>query len=84
MFREAEWGRSKHRIGLGGEWLRTDITELRDGLQTSLLDGSTTNIILGEDMPVRDFPKSRTDKFGLWLQDEIGHRPESSYAGHIG
>jgi len=72
MFREAEWGRSKHRIGLGGQWIRTDIAELRDGLQTSLLDGSTTNIILGEEMPVRDFPKSRTDKFGLWLQDEIG------------
>ena len=71
MFRETEWGHSQHRVGLGAEWIRTDIFELRDGLQTSLLDGSTSNIILGEEMPVRDFPKSRTDKFGVWLQDEI-------------
>jgi hemoglobin/transferrin/lactoferrin receptor protein len=71
MFREAEWGHSQHLFGLGAEWIRTDIFELRDGLQTSLLDGSTSNIILGEEMPVRDFPKSRTNKFGAWLQDEI-------------
>jgi len=71
VFRELEWGRSRHRVGFGAEWLRTDIRELRDGLQTSLVDGSSTNVILGESMPVRDFPKSRTDEYGLWIQDEI-------------
>jgi hemoglobin/transferrin/lactoferrin receptor protein len=44
---------------------------MRDGLQTSLVDGSSSNIILGEEMPVRDFPNSRTDKIGIWAQDEI-------------
>jgi hemoglobin/transferrin/lactoferrin receptor protein len=71
IFRELDWGRSHHRIGLGTEWIGSDIEELRDGLQTSLLDGSSSNIILGEEMPVRDFPNSRTDKFGIWAQDEI-------------
>ncbi len=69
--REKQWGSSNHRIGLGAEWLRTDISELRDGLETSLIDGSSSNIILGEEMPVRDFPNSRTDEIGLFVQDEI-------------
>jgi hemoglobin/transferrin/lactoferrin receptor protein len=71
MFREESWGASDHRIGVGAEWTRSDIKELRDGLQTDLRDGSTSNVILGEEMPLRDFPKSRTDEFGLWIQDEI-------------
>jgi len=71
LSRETQWGSSTHRIGLGAEWLRTDITEMRDGLQTSLIDGSSTNIILGEEMPVRDFPISRTGETGLFIQDEI-------------
>lgn len=69
--RETEWGASLHRIGLGGEWLRSDVSELRDGRQTSLVDGSSTNFILGENLPVRDFPESRTVETGVWLQDEI-------------
>jgi len=71
LFREASWGQSVHRFALGAEWMRTDITEMRDGLQTSLIDGSSTNIILGEEMPVRDFPISRTDEYSLFIQDEI-------------
>jgi len=71
IFRDLDWGRSQHRIGLGADWTGSDIEEMRDGLQTNLQDGSSSNIILGEEMPVRDFPKSRTDKFGLWAQDEI-------------
>ncbi len=71
LFREKQWGSTTHHIGLGAELLRTDITEMRDGLQTSLIDGSSTNIILGEEMPVRDFPISRTGDIGLFIQDEI-------------
>jgi hemoglobin/transferrin/lactoferrin receptor protein len=71
IFRELDWGRSQHRIGLGAEWVSSDIKVMRDGLQTSLLDGSSSNIILGEEMPVRDFPNSRTDEYGFWVQDEI-------------
>jgi hemoglobin/transferrin/lactoferrin receptor protein len=69
--RELEWGDALHRLGVGGEWLRSEISELRDGVQTSLSDGSSTNLILGESMPVRDFPESRTTETGAWVQDEI-------------
>ena len=71
LFREVVWGGNVHRFGLGGEWKLKNISELRDGLQTSLIDGSTTPFILGEEMPVRDFPISDTSEFGLYLQDEI-------------
>lgn len=69
--REAAWRNAWHRIGVGGERLRSDISELRDGRQTGLADGSSTNVILGENLPVRDFPESRTVETGVWLQDEI-------------
>lgn len=71
MFRTEQWGGSEHRIGLGLQWLQTDTSELRDGLQTNLLTGSTTNVILGETLPVRDFPNSRSRELGLFVQDEI-------------
>lgn len=71
VFRNVEWGGSRHGFGLGAEWGRSDIDELRDGLQTSLVDGSSSNVILGESMPVRDFPVSRTRQTGVWLQDAI-------------
>jgi len=69
--RESTWGASSHQWAAGAEWSRRDTEELRDGLQTNLTDGSTTNVILGESMPVRDFPLSRTTEIGLWLQDAI-------------
>ena len=71
LYRDVFWGSAVHRIGTGGEWKTKDIKEWRDGLQTSLVDGSSTNVILGEEMPVRDFPVSSTNEFSLWLQDEI-------------
>jgi hemoglobin/transferrin/lactoferrin receptor protein len=71
MFRQAVWGSSVHHIGMGLEWLSSDSVELRDGLQTDLEDGSSSNIILGEEFPLRDFPPTTTDELGLFLQDEI-------------
>ncbi|MBT8059164.1 MAG: TonB-dependent receptor plug domain-containing protein, partial [Gammaproteobacteria bacterium] len=62
LFRSLDWGGNRHRIGFGAEYLRGDIRERRDGVQTSLEDGSSTPVILGEVMPVRDFPLSRTDE----------------------
>jgi hemoglobin/transferrin/lactoferrin receptor protein len=71
LYREALAGSASHRIALGVQALRTDSTELRDGLQTHRETGETTNIILGESMPVRDFPDSRTQELSLFVQDEI-------------
>ncbi|MFO1376531.1 MAG: TonB-dependent receptor [Steroidobacteraceae bacterium] len=60
-----------HRFVFGGEAARSRITEARDGLQTSLPSGVTTKVLLGETMPVRDFPRSTTSTFGVYLQDEF-------------
>lgn len=71
LFRQQQWGSLHHRIGLGFQWLQTESKERRDGLQTNLQDHSTTNVILGETLPVRDFPNSRSRSLGLFAQDEI-------------
>jgi hemoglobin/transferrin/lactoferrin receptor protein len=54
----------------GIELSRTRVTERRDGLQTNLVTGATTATILGESLPVRDFPISDLTRTGLYLQDE--------------
>lgn len=72
LFRHFTWGASAaHTLGIGLEWLRTESSELRDGLQTNLEDGSSTKVILGEEFPLRDFPESESDELGLFIQDEI-------------
>lgn len=70
-FRSFDVGASRHRLGLGAEWDHSDMESLRDGLSTNLLTGETTNVILGERMPVRDFPNSGRKEFAAWVQDEI-------------
>jgi hemoglobin/transferrin/lactoferrin receptor protein len=71
LFRELEWRASHHRLGAGIEFIRTETEEFRDGFQQSLVDDSITRTVLGEDLPVRDFPNSETDEFGVFFQDEI-------------
>lgn len=61
----------EHRIGWGGSLQRSDIAEQRDGLITNLATGSSSNVLLGEVMPVRDFPKSTVDELALYVHDEI-------------
>ena len=71
LFRDISLARSEHHFGVGFEFQRTDSSEIRNGFQQSLIDGSISNVVLGEDLPVRDFPNSHTDELGLFLQDEI-------------
>ncbi|KPJ79430.1 MAG: hypothetical protein AMJ58_11980 [Gammaproteobacteria bacterium SG8_30] len=59
-----------HRLVGGIELSRSRVEELRDGLQTDLDTGESTNVLLGETMPVRDFPISEVSKAGLFLQDD--------------
>ncbi|MCF6193316.1 MAG: TonB-dependent receptor plug domain-containing protein, partial [Kangiellaceae bacterium] len=67
------WGGSnlEHRIGYGLEWSERKITELRDSLQTNLDANTSTNIILSEVFPLRDFPISTVKELGIYLNDEI-------------
>ncbi len=60
-----------HEIVYGVEASRTEIEELRNGLQTNLTTGATTPTILGETFPLRDLPLSTVVEIGVFLQDEI-------------
>ncbi len=62
--------RGTHQLVGGAELSRTRVVERRDGLQTNLGTGIATSTILGEALPVRDFPKSDITKAGLYLQDQ--------------
>lgn len=65
-----------HDVVYGLEATRSELTELRNGLQTTLATGTTTNVILGETFPVRDLPLTEIVEIGAFVQDEI--RPADS------
>lgn len=60
-----------HQLGYGIEVSRSETIESRDGLQTTLSTGATTNVILSEEFPVRDFPISEVEEVGVYFNDEI-------------
>ena len=62
---------STHHIGYGLEYNKTKTEELRSGLQTNLGTGDSTNVILSEEFPVRDFPITEVEEWGVYLNDEI-------------
>ena len=62
---------STHKLGFGVEFKRKETREFRDGISTSLVDGSSTNVILGEVFPLRDFPVSVSREWGAYLEDSI-------------
>ena len=64
-------GSSSHRISYGLEIKRRETEEYRDGLETGLVDGQQTNVLLGEVFPLRDFPISRTTEGGAFVEDAI-------------
>lgn len=55
--------------GIDGTRLRT--RQKRDGLVTNLATGATSNAMLPDVFPVRDFPPSTTTTWALYAQDEI-------------
>lgn len=65
-----------HDVVYGIEATRSELTERRNGLQTALDTGATTNVILGETFPVRDLPLTEIVEVGAFVQDEI--RPADS------
>ena len=60
-----------HDLVYGIEATRSELEELRDGLQTNLTTGATTPTILGETFPLRDLPLSTVVEVGVFAQDEI-------------
>lgn len=71
LYRAVDLAGRAHRLGFGAQWTHGRIEELRDARETGLEDGSVSATVLGEDFPLRDFPTSATDEFGLYVQDEI-------------
>jgi len=77
LWRDAEVRGWNHRLGVGLEYTETHTEELRDGLSTSLVDGSNTSDILGESFPLRDFPVTDTREFGAYVSDQLSRGPLS-------
>lgn len=64
--------RGPHHVVSGAEFSRIDADERREGRQTNLSTGAVTNVVGGETLPTRDFPATRTDRLGVFVQDRIG------------
>jgi hemoglobin/transferrin/lactoferrin receptor protein len=60
-----------HDLVYGIEATRSELDELRDGLQTNLTTGATSPTILGETFPLRDLPLSTVTEIGAFVQDEM-------------
>jgi hemoglobin/transferrin/lactoferrin receptor protein len=71
LSREFTLGDWRHRVLLGADYSRTRSKESRDALQTDLLSGESSNVVLGETFPLRDFPITVSQEAGLYLQNEI-------------
>jgi hemoglobin/transferrin/lactoferrin receptor protein len=60
-----------HQLGFGFEYRERETAEYRDGLSTSMVDGSSSNTILGEVFPLRDFPLSTSTEWGAYIEDTV-------------
>ena len=77
LWRDVELQKWSHRFGTGFEYSESKTEELRDGLSTSLVDGSVTSDILGESFPLRDFPVTKEREFGAYVSDQMSTGPWS-------
>ena len=73
--RQLQFADSDHHVGFGVSLTDSEIREYRDGVQTNMLTGTSTHFILGEQMPLRDFPISELREFAIYGHDEIRLSP---------
>lgn len=64
-------GNVGHVLTWGAEVSRTDLAQKRDGRAVDLLTGASSNVVMPDVFPVRDFPRSRIDNAAVFVQDEI-------------
>ena len=67
-----QWADANHWQVFGVDLAWHDFEGLRDGRQVNLDSGQSSNVVLGEVFPVRDFPNSQVRELGVFWQDEIG------------
>ncbi|MCP5268835.1 MAG: TonB-dependent hemoglobin/transferrin/lactoferrin family receptor [Zoogloeaceae bacterium] len=65
-------GQVTHLFTYGADLMRLEIDEMRDATRYNRTTGTVSKSIAGENYPLRDFAKGKTDTIGLFLQDEIG------------
>lgn len=68
-------GSVRHWHVFGLDIAQTDYSGQRDGREINLRTGASSNVVLGERFPVRDFPNSRARELGVFWQDEIRFGP---------
>ncbi|MFA7321894.1 MAG: TonB-dependent hemoglobin/transferrin/lactoferrin family receptor [Dokdonella sp.] len=71
----SQWGDMAHWQVFGIDLTRHVHEGLRTGAQINLISGQSTNVVLGEVFPVRDFPHSDAQELGVFWQDEIAFAP---------
>ncbi len=71
LWKDVQVGETAHRLGFGVEIRDRHTEEYRDGLSTDFATGATTNVLLGEVFPLRDFPISDTREFAVYLEDTL-------------
>jgi len=64
-------GNAGHDLTWGIDASRQRTRQKRDGLVTNLDTGATSNAMLPDVFPVRDFPPSTTTTYAFYAQDEI-------------
>lgn len=69
--RSAQWGSVDHQLTFGGSLQQGRIAGLRDGRSINLTTGAISQTIFPDVFPVRDFPKSDTQEWAVFLQDQI-------------
>lgn len=69
--RDLDFDRVAHRMLYGLQIRQRRVAESRDNRLLNLDTGESTNEVLGETFPVRDFPVSRISEFALFAHDEI-------------
>ncbi len=71
LTRALHTGPLAHKITYGADLQVTKAEELRDGSELNLLTRRSTHLVLGEALPVRDFPRAEVSEWGVFVADEI-------------
>ena len=64
-------GSAEHRLVWGVEASTATVRERRDGSETNLASGQVSTVVLGETLPVRDFPVSDVRNLAFYAVDEL-------------
>lgn len=69
--RQWETGWAAHSLAFGLNVAEQRGREARDGSETNLVTGVSTNVVLGEVFPLRDFPETTSREAALFVQDDL-------------